>query len=67
METRQQLRIKSGLKAGMTNPASSFCVANGGNSIIVKDNDGNEYGLCHLPDNKTYEEWSYFNTCSPQT
>ena len=45
---------------GAANPASEFCVKQGGKSEIKKDKDGNEYGVCHLPDGKVVEEWEYF-------
>ena len=31
-------------KVGVANPASEFCVKQGGKSEIKKDKDGNEYG-----------------------
>ncbi len=61
----QQLIIRTGLKAGMSNPASDYCVKQGGQSIIVKDSEGSEYGLCKLPDNRYEEEWSFFRYCNP--
>ena len=45
---------------GVANPASEFCVKQGGKSEIKKDKDGNEYGVCHLPGGKVVEEWEYF-------
>ena len=57
----KMLKVRTDLCAGMTNPASTYCVQQGGESIIVRDNDGNEYGLCKLPGNKYVEEWSFFN------
>ncbi len=66
MKTSPQMHVKTGLKAGMTNPASTFCEEQGGTSTIVTDADGNQYGLCSFPDNQTFEEWNYFNTCAPK-
>ncbi|MGV8162467.1 MAG: DUF333 domain-containing protein [Candidatus Nanoarchaeia archaeon] len=43
----------------MTNPASTFCVANGGTLEIRKDADGGEVGYCKL-NGKECEEWSLF-------
>ncbi len=37
---------------GVANPASVYCVEQGGESIIRKDNDGNEYGICKFKDGK---------------
>lgn len=45
---------------GMANPASEFCVKQGGKPMIKKDAQGNEYGECHLPDGRVVEEWAYF-------
>ncbi|PSJ80637.1 putative hemolysin [Neisseria iguanae] len=45
---------------GMANPASEFCVKQGGKSVIRKDARGGEYGECHLPDGTVAEEWAYF-------
>ena len=45
---------------GMANPASEFCVKQGGRLELKKDALGNEYALCHLPDGKVAEEWEYF-------
>ena len=45
---------------GVANPASEFCVKQGGKSEIKRDKDGNEYGVCHLPDGTVVEEWEYF-------
>ncbi len=45
---------------GMSNPASDFCIKQGGKSEIKKDKDGGEYALCHLPNGMVVEEWEYF-------
>ena len=45
---------------GMANPASEFCLKQGGKSEIRKDKDCREYGVCHLPDSTVVEEWEYF-------
>ena len=45
---------------GAANPASEFCVKQGGKSEVKKDKDGAEYALCHLPDGTVIEEWEYF-------
>lgn len=47
--------------AGLANPASVNCVQKeGGTFEIRKDPEGNEYGICHLPDGKECEEWALF-------
>ena len=45
---------------GMTNPASVFCVEQGGTLEPRKDKDGNEYAMCHLPNGTVVEEWALF-------
>ncbi|MDK4681315.1 DUF333 domain-containing protein [Kingella negevensis] len=45
---------------GMANPASVYCVEQGGKLEVRKDKDGNEYGMCHLPNGKVAEEWEFF-------
>lgn len=45
---------------GMANPASKFCVAKGGKSVIEKDKDGNEVGKCQFKNGTKIEEWEYY-------
>ena len=45
---------------GMANPASEFCVKQGGKLEPRKDKDDNEYAMCHLPNGQVIEEWEYF-------
>lgn len=48
-------------QAGLANPASVNCVQNRGGTLeIRKDPEGNEYGVCHLPDGSECEEWALF-------
>ena len=47
---------------GIANPASEFCVKQGGKSEIKTDKDGGEYALCRLPDGSAVEEWAYFRS-----
>lgn len=44
---------------GLANPASAFCIQQGGRLEIVRDADG-EKGLCYLPDGHVEEEWALF-------
>jgi putative hemolysin len=46
--------------AQVANPASEYCVAQGGEVEIV-DEDGGQVGYCNLPDGTRVEEWEYFN------
>jgi len=51
---------------GMANPASEYCVKQGGKLIPQKDKDGGEYSLCQLPNGQTVEEWELFRKDHPQ-
>lgn len=42
------------------NPSSQFCHDQGGRSESVKDRSGAELEMCHLPDGRVVEAWSYF-------
>lgn len=52
---------------GMANPASVYCQEKGGKLSIRKDKDGNEIGICHLPDGTQVEEWELFRRDNPQS
>lgn len=44
---------------GMANPASTYCVEQGGKLEIRKEANG-EVGYCHLPNGQVIEEWALF-------
>ena len=44
----------------MPNPASVYCEAQWGTINIVKDEEGNEKGMCKLADGTEVEEWEYY-------
>ena len=46
----------------MKNPASEYCIQQGGTLDIVKDKDGNQIGMCRLPDGRVVEEWAFFRS-----
>ncbi len=48
------------LNVQMANPASSFCLKNGGKLEGKIDEEGGQYNLCIFNDNTRCEEWSYF-------
>jgi uncharacterized protein len=50
--------------AGLANPASVFCIDQGGTVEIVDEEDG-QVGYCNLPDGTRIEEWEYFRSQSP--
>lgn len=44
----------------IANPASEFCVKQGGKVEIRQAADGSQYGMCHFPDGRVVEEWENF-------
>jgi putative hemolysin len=51
---------------GMANPASKYCIDQGGKLDIRKDSQGGEYGVCIFPDGSQCDEWAFFrNECRP--
>lgn len=55
-------------RIGMANPASLHCL-NAGGRLEIRTGTAGQYGICHLPDGRMCEEWSYFRTgaCSAQS
>ncbi len=49
---------------GLANPASAFCIEQGGTLDIVDETDG-QVGYCNLPDGTRVEEWEYFRSENP--
>ncbi|RIV75629.1 putative hemolysin [Pelagerythrobacter aerophilus] len=46
-------------KVGIANPASEYCVAQGG-EVEIRDGADGQVGYCHLPDGTVVEEWEFF-------
>lgn len=46
---------------GLSNPASEYCVSNGGMIELVTEPDGSQFGLCYIDDTTACEEWLYMN------
>ena len=44
----------------MPNPASVYCEEQGGTVNIVKNEEGNESGMCKLADGTEIDEWEYY-------
>jgi len=44
----------------LANPASTYCVENGGKSEIRTNPDGSQIGYCKLNNGSECEEWAYF-------
>lgn len=56
-----KITLKHGaLISAMANPASKYCLSQGGRLEIVRDASGNERGMCHLPDRTVIDEWALF-------
>ena len=51
-------------QAGIANPASEFCVQQGGR-VEIRDGADGQTGFCHLPDGEVIEEWEYFRANQP--
>jgi putative hemolysin len=52
--------------AGIANPASTYCVEQGGTSDIRTAEDGSQSGVCTFPDGSECEEWAFFRgECAP--
>jgi putative hemolysin len=47
--------------AGLANPASVYCVKQGGRVEIV-DQAGGQVGYCNLPDGTRVDEWEYYRS-----
>jgi putative hemolysin len=43
----------------LANPASTFCVEQGG-ELEIRDEENGQVGYCNLPDGKVVEEWKFF-------
>ncbi|WP_279571629.1 putative hemolysin [Volucribacter amazonae] len=48
------------LMIGMANPASVYCEQQGGKSEVKRDAQGNEYGICLLPNGEQVDEWDFY-------
>jgi len=52
----------------LANPASVNCGKRGGKTVIRKNADGGEYGVCVFPSGMECEEWALLRgECSPET
>ena len=46
--------------AGIANPASVNCGNLSGTTVIMKNPDGSEYGMCRFKNGTSCEEWALF-------
>lgn len=49
---------------GGANPASVYCLEQGGKLVIRRDPKGSETGYCQLPDGRVVEEWELFRAAA---
>jgi hypothetical protein len=55
-------------QAGIPNPASVYCTAQGNKHEIRTVSDGSQIGICIFPDGSTCDEWAYYRgECGPAT
>lgn len=52
---------EDGTAVGLPNPASEYCVEQGGMSTIETRGDGGQYGVCVFEDNMQCEEFAMMN------
>jgi putative hemolysin len=51
---------------GIANPASEYCVAQGGDLQIREHDDGGQFGICVFDDGSECEEWAFLRgECLP--
>ena len=50
---------------GMANPASAFCVEQGG-TVEIRTEAAGQVGYCTLPDGRVIEEWALFRAEGPK-
>ncbi|KTT52640.1 hypothetical protein SB11R_01210 [Pseudomonas oryzihabitans] len=49
----------------LANPASEYCISQGGRVDIRQDATGNQYGMCHFADGHEVEEWALYRRAHP--
>lgn len=47
-------------KVNMTNPASTYCIEQGGEPILKMSKSGDQYGICRFSNGREIEEWKYY-------
>jgi len=45
---------------GMPNPSAAYCTALGYKYDVIKDENGNEYGVCTFPDGSSCLAWDFY-------
>ena len=50
----------------LANPASVYCIKNNGEHKTIKDDKGNEIGICVFSNGKECNEWEFYRgNCTP--
>lgn len=52
-------------KIGAANPASEYCINQGG-KLEIKNEVNGQVGYCHLPNGQVIEEWKFFRDSSKE-
>ena len=50
--------------AGIANPASEYCESLGG-TVVIKDTEAGQVGICNLPDGRSIDEWDLYRADHP--
>ena len=61
--TRDEQPARNGYQ--LANPASEYCISQGGRLDLRQDANGNQYGMCHFADGHEIEEWALFRRAHP--
>ena len=61
------ISLIAGNAFALPNPASKNCVDKGGKVEIVTDKNGNQSGMCHLPNGVVCEEFAFLRNECPAT
>jgi len=64
-EVAAQPQDKIARDTALSNPATVYCLEQGGKFTMSKSLDGSTEGLCVLPSNITCEEWSFYRGDCP--
>lgn len=63
---QKEVNIEIENEETLPNPASIYCMEQGGRLEFRKDKEGNEYGVCIFPDGSECEEWAFYRgECKP--
>jgi len=57
--------LLAGCTTKMANPASTYCIEQGG-KLEIRSNEQGQYGVCIMPTGEC-EEWAFYrNECTPE-